>query len=245
MYGQNIPAKRRTESDGFLVHSMFLTIQGEGPLSGSPALFVRFTGCNLRCGFCDTDFEAGKRYSAEELDSEIARQLPLGIPYRIVLTGGEPMLQPLPSLLQLLYNRGLKWQVDIETAGTAWPTGMENVAYGVNIICSPKTPKVLPEVEKNTTAWKYVIRNGHVNVFDGLPAGNPQFVAPSIFGRASASTVDVFRPSTAVAKERIFVQPCDEGNAECNKGNMEAAIESSMLFGYRLSLQIHKIAGLQ
>ena len=49
MFGKNEIAKARSVEDGYLVHSMFHTLQGEGPFAGHPALFVRFAGCNLRC----------------------------------------------------------------------------------------------------------------------------------------------------------------------------------------------------
>ena len=79
------------------VTEIFFSIQGEGSRAGRPCTFVRFTGCDLRCGYCDTPyaFHGGEDLSLEEILEAVARH-----PTRFVLlTGGEPMLQKeLPAL---------------------------------------------------------------------------------------------------------------------------------------------------
>jgi 7-carboxy-7-deazaguanine synthase len=96
------------------VTEIFFSIQGEGSRAGRPCTFVRFTGCDLRCGYCDTAyaFEGGKDMAAEEILAEVARH-----PTRFVmLTGGEPMLQRgLPELVETLIAR--EYEVAIETHG--------------------------------------------------------------------------------------------------------------------------------
>lgn len=58
MFGNNPIRKQVLRDDGALyISGIFATIQGEGPLTGTPAIFIRLSGCNLQCGFCDTDFE--------------------------------------------------------------------------------------------------------------------------------------------------------------------------------------------
>jgi 7-carboxy-7-deazaguanine synthase len=96
------------------VTEIFFSIQGEGSRAGRPCVFVRFTGCDLRCGYCDTAyaFTGGRDMSRGEIVEAVARH-----PSRFVLlTGGEPMLQKdLPALAEELVTRG--YEVAVETHG--------------------------------------------------------------------------------------------------------------------------------
>ncbi|WP_158742806.1 7-carboxy-7-deazaguanine synthase [Acidisphaera sp. L21] len=113
----------------YTVHEIFLTQQGEGVNLGRTCVFVRFAGCNLWsgreqdraaavCRFCDTEFVGGAKYrSADELADAIAAHWPAGQPgRRLVLTGGEPLMQVDPALLAALKARGF-W-IAVETNGT-------------------------------------------------------------------------------------------------------------------------------
>jgi 7-carboxy-7-deazaguanine synthase len=116
------------------VTEIFYSIQGESTLAGEPTVFVRFTGCDLRCQYCDTEyaFYGGRSMSRAEILAEVARY-----PARFVcLTGGEPTLQKeLPELAQDLLDRG--YQVSLETHGQR-PLGA--VPRGVRKIVDLKTP---------------------------------------------------------------------------------------------------------
>lgn len=234
MFGTNEVAKRRKAADGFLLHSIFYTLQGEGPAAGVPAVFVRFSGCNLRCNFCDTDFAASEQIGALQLVTRIQKLIPHFSNYRIVLTGGEPMLQPLSTLIKLLHSRGIEEKVDIETAGTVWPDNFGEVVDNVRIICSPKTGSVHPNIKLHATAWKYIIKAGQTSEIDGLPIGSTQ---------AGLSIPDqiIFRPPPMA---QVYVQPCDEQDRNLNAANAAAAASSAMQYGYRLSMQLHKLVGL-
>lgn len=99
------------------VAEVFCSLQGEGFLTGTESLFIRVSGCNLRCWFCDTRYASwepeGQLRSIEELVKETSR---LRSKY-VVLTGGEPMLFPAVVPLTLaLKERG--YHITIETAGT-------------------------------------------------------------------------------------------------------------------------------
>lgn len=99
------------------IAELFYSLQGEGSLLGVPSVFVRSTGCNLRCSWCDTPYTSWQPEGDEiPLDDLIARVL--AYPARhAVLTGGEPMIQPqLVPLSQALRQAG--WHITIETAGT-------------------------------------------------------------------------------------------------------------------------------
>ena len=100
-----------------LITEIYKSLQGESTYAGLPCVFVRLTGCNLRCSWCDSEytFTGGKRMSAEEVFDEVARLSPNG--GLIEITGGEPMLQEreLLPFLQRLLDAGYK--VLIETSG--------------------------------------------------------------------------------------------------------------------------------
>ncbi|RLS48639.1 MAG: 7-carboxy-7-deazaguanine synthase QueE, partial [Planctomycetota bacterium] len=99
------------------IAEVFHSIQGEGLLAGIPSVFVRTSGCNLRCWFCDTPYSSWEP-EGEKLDpAEILQQV-LDIDCKhVVITGGEPMLWP--SLVELVDGlRRAGRHVTVETAGT-------------------------------------------------------------------------------------------------------------------------------
>lgn len=91
---------------------MFYSVQGEGFHTGTPAVFVRLAGCNLKCPFCDTKHQQGKEMAEEEI-VDFASQYPARL---VVITGGEPALQLTASLVDKLQKSG-KF-VAVETNGT-------------------------------------------------------------------------------------------------------------------------------
>ncbi len=120
--------------DGLLVTEIFHSLQGETSLSGLPFAFIRLTGCNLRCTYCDSAyaFKGGKRMSIEGILSTIA---PYGVKH-VLVTGGEPLLQrQTPALVRALKNSGYK--VSIETHGEA---SVQDVVNDARIIMDIKTP---------------------------------------------------------------------------------------------------------
>lgn len=116
------------------LNELFLSLQGEGPFQGRPTLFARFTGCDLRCVWCDTAhaFHEGRGLSPDELLLEL-RAFPCR---RICLTGGEPLLQPdLPNLMSRLLTEG--WSVSLETGGHR---SLARVPAGVTKVVDVKCP---------------------------------------------------------------------------------------------------------
>ncbi len=133
----------------YAVKELFLTLQGEGMQAGRRAVFVRFAGCNLWsgreadranavCRFCDTDFVGtdgdggGKFTAARDLASAVARQWGPGSDRRyVVLTGGEPMLQVDPPLIDALHAEN--FEIGVESNGTI------AAVAGIDWLCiSPK-----------------------------------------------------------------------------------------------------------
>jgi 7-carboxy-7-deazaguanine synthase len=112
------PETRHTQETLF-VSEVFHSIQGEGKLVGVPSVFVRTSGCNLRCRWCDTPHTSwqaeGRSLSIAEVAVEVGRYAA----HHVVITGGEPMLAPgLGRLVSELSKAGL--HVTIETAGTVY-----------------------------------------------------------------------------------------------------------------------------
>lgn len=116
------------------VCEIFTSIQGEGTRAGRPCTFVRFTGCNLRCVYCDTVYAyyEGAEYSEDALVEEVK-----GRGQRLVeITGGEPLLQPgVPRLVKRLLDEG--FEVLVETNGTL---SIEEIDRRAVILMDVKTP---------------------------------------------------------------------------------------------------------
>ena len=131
-----------------LISEIFYSLQGEGSLVGVPSVFIRTSGCNLRCAWCDTPYASwkpeGNEMTIEQIVTEVERH-----PTRfVVVTGGEPMIaKGMPKLLSTLKTKGK--HITIETAGTVAPGG---VACDLASL-SPKLANSTPSVETAGAAW--------------------------------------------------------------------------------------------
>ena len=216
MFGQN-PIRPPEKGDGsrLLVQEIFPTIQGEGPLAGVPAVFLRLGGCNLACTFCDTEFESFKEWKLADVVKEVhalaeMRKL-------VVITGGEPLRQPIEKLCEALIAAG--FTVQIETNGTLW----RNLHEAVRIVVSPKNTgtgyhPLRPDVAARAEAIKFIIS-----------ATDPLY-----------NDIAHLTPHAS----QIYVQPMDEGDAQKNAANLKRCLEISNQTGVKLSLQLHKIMGI-
>lgn len=249
-----IMRKREVHPHGDLeVHSIFLTIQGEGPYAGQVAVFIRLAGCNLQCPGCDTEYTRGS--AIEPVESIVTRVAmvrsadsgPLVLPL-VVITGGEPFRQNIIPLIRSLKMVG--YQVQVETNGTLG--FMDEVMNEVvdkrrvakvpdfDIVVSPKAGKVHEDLHSRIIAYKYVVNLGEVDQQDGLPT--------SVLGMPG-------RPARPHKFYRgpIYIQAADEsvGAGELllagrkNVENQRVAIASAMKFGYTLGMQLHKIIDLE
>lgn len=239
---QQQPEKQDRREDGsVVVHSIFYTIQGEGPFAGDPAVFVRLAGCNLQCPACDTEYTSNRlRMNPDHVFREVCTQLREVVSWLprfafagtlVVITGGEPFRQNIQPLVAYLLSRDLR--VQIETNGTLYP-GDAFPFYHPNlrVVCSPKTSVVHKKLVPHVDAFKYVATGSSI-MEDGLPRhalehpnGGQLFRPPADWGGT------------------IYLQPVDEQNEAKNAYNRAAVIASCMRHGYRLCLQLHKIIGL-
>lgn len=209
----------------YSVKEIFYTLQGEGANAGRPAVFCRFSGCNLWtgreedrssavCKFCDTDFVGtdgtygGKYKSADELADVIAGFWPVvDVNNRfVVMTGGEPLLQVDDVLVAAIHRRGFK--IAVETNGSILAPD------GIDWIC------VSPKVGAD-----WVQRKGHELKVVWPQAG------------LDLATLE------SVEFENCFLQPMDSLD---RVANTQACIEMCLRHPtWRLSLQTHKITGIR
>ena len=243
MFGNNVPMKPQQQVPNLLVREVFATIQGEGPFTGRPAVFVRLGGCNLRCKFCDTDFDVDKSVvqspeATADWIAETAREQWGRCEHAIVVvTGGEPLLQNLGNLFEALDPYRFA-AIQVETSGSvAPPPGYQD--WSVTTVVSPKTPKVDRETAMLAGCYKYVIRDRDP-VDEG---GIPYYQAI----QADAKPMDVARPPAWVT---VWLQPVEayhgDGTVdrEATQSNERWATQVAIDFGHCLSLQVHKHAGL-
>ncbi len=211
------------ESTVYLIKEIYYTLQGEGTHAGRPAVFCRFSGCNLWsgreedrakaiCSFCDTDFRGtdgpgGGKFKAIELALQIRKAWPVDskLPPFVVCTGGEPLLQLDESLIKTFHEEGI--EIAIETNGTL------EVPSGIDWICvSPKAGS--DWVQKSGQELKLVF---------------PQAGAmPELF--------------TSYAFDHFYLQPMD-GPDQIE--NIRLATDYCLAHPqWHLSLQTHKLIGI-
>lgn len=229
------PERGDYRPDGTLdVVKVWPTIQGEGPFTGEPSVFVRLAGCNLQCRFCDTDYTSQRiEYTPEALRNKVDSALAMSWRKRkqklLVITGGEPFRQNLARFAFRMVNED--WRIQIETNGTLFDSAMPYEL--VHTVCSPKNQSVDVRymVPKFVWAWKYVLDADNIDD-DGLPgitlgAGRPA------------------RPPTHVPPNMIYVQPMDAQDPEENERHLDAAVRVCLQYGYRLNMQVHKMIGVE
>ena len=135
--------------NAMLISEIFYSVQGEGTLLGTPSVFVRTSGCNLRCSWCDTPYASWKPEGTEMSLSELIEKVNAHPTRFVVVTGGEPMIaKEMPALLAALRAAGK--HITIETAGTIPPDG---VACDLASI-SPKLSNSTPGEAEAGQAWK-------------------------------------------------------------------------------------------
>ena len=124
----------------YRVNDIFYSLQGEGHNTGRAAVFIRFAGCNLRCSFCDTEFDTYREMTAEEIVASINTYSARFV----VLTGGEPTLQVDEAFVDLLHQYG--FEVAMESNGTR--------AAPKNLDWLTVSPKISGEKWKVESGWR-------------------------------------------------------------------------------------------
>lgn len=218
-------AEKINHKQGLLeIHSIFDTIQGEGPYTGKHAVFIRLAGCNLECPGCDTDYTSDRKSMG--VVEILERIVEVSTAKFVVITGGEPFRQNITELVNKLLENN--YDVQIETNGTIY---LDEFPYDkVCVVCSPKTPKIHPKIRTYIKHFKYVI--------------DSDFVTPE---HLPIKVLDLDMGSVAEPSEGcvVYVQPYDTKDELRNKNNLNACIDCVMTKGYTLCLQTHKIIGVE
>lgn len=137
------------------VNEIFSSFQGEGVYVGTPATFLRLSGCNLNCSFCDTDFKKYEELSVSMVKSIIVEHMTKHKTNILIITGGEPLLQ-YDEVKQLINQ--LNCKVQIETNGT-----IIKVPLNATYMISPKKniEKIFQFYKNYDKAYfKFIIQNG-------------------------------------------------------------------------------------
>lgn len=263
MYGANIRRSKDHSNPGsLLVHTIFPTVQGEGPYSGVPAVFVRLAGCNLACTFCDTAFDVPEGTPPEAIEAwrhtvgnvyNTVRELcgsvvNGGERELVVLTGGEPLRQDCSQLVERLLARA---DVQVETAGSIDSNllGARAPSAGdrkLTFVVSPKTAEL-------AKGFKQALEQGSPNVYlkyvvdascaERLVPDDLWSWMPLMSQRGMPTQKPVYHPPQ-FAKDRVYVQPMDTSDDAQRIRNTEAALAICDATGFRFSLQQHKLLGL-
>jgi len=201
-----------------VVSEVFHSIQGESTRAGLPCVFVRLTGCNLRCRWCDTAyaFHGGRTMSVDEVVAEVARR---GCPL-VELTGGEPLLQAdaIPLMAELL-RRG--YRVLLETGGSL---PIDAVPEGVIRIVDVKCPG---SGEADSNRWE--------NLAGLRPDDEVKFV---IAGRADYDwAADIVRGHRLTERCAVLFSPVhgEVEPAELARWVLEGGLP------VRVQIQLHKV----
>ena len=198
---------------------IFASVQGEGLRQGEPTIFVRLSGCNRRCDFCDTKkaWRGGRETPVEKIAGEVLR-LRLGSPAEwVCLTGGEPLAQDVRPLVRRLHEEGLK--VQVETNGTFPP---EPGADWLTVSPKPPDYDFHPGFLKRAREVKLVVcRTLTLDTVRTMrtifPPATPLILQP--------------QSNTAWSRKKALMILQDAGR--------------SGLIGIRLSVQLHKVYGLR
>lgn len=218
----------------YRINELFYSLQGEGRNTGRAAVFIRFSGCNLRCPFCDTDFSTYTEMTLDDILEAIRPWRHCGF---VVLTGGEPSLQTDDTLVDALHQEG--FYIAMETNGT------HTVPKGIDwVTVSPKTGFV-----KNAPAIV-------VQKIDELKVIWGPTPSPSLYGGeeipqvlktwSDKLTTPLHNREGLGAGPLLYLQPCDIGDEECNREITRQCVEYIKEHPeWRLSLQTHKLINIR
>lgn len=220
------------------ISEMFYSVQGEGSLTGVPSVFVRTSGCNLRCAWCDTPYASWSPEGPEMTLAEIMAEVMKHPAQHVVVTGGEPMVaKGIQELITGLQAAGK--HVTIETAGTVAPGSLKVDLASL----SPKLANSTPSLEKAGAAWvqrheqtrlqpsvlKAWVENSHDYQL--------KFVISTPADLAEAQEI-ITHIGLTIPAEKILLMP--EGTSmETMRTRYPLLIDACLKHGYRLSPRLH------
>ena len=142
------------------INEIFFSIQGEGNKIGIPTIFIRFSGCNLDCNYCDTYHQKGDMMSVDRIMEEITKY-----PVKeVCITGGEPLIQLTPLKLLILKLKQHGYVITLETNGTFYDDILNHVdlvSFDIKLPSSgvQSNPDLIKYLDPKRTQLKFVIGN--------------------------------------------------------------------------------------
>ena len=192
------------------ISEIYASLQGEGRYAGTPSTFIRTSGCNLRCTWCDTPFTSWEPTGSERsVDDVLDAVAALGLRHAVV-TGGEPLILPdIPDLCRRLRDAGV--HVTIETAGSVLPAA-EPTAIADFLSISPKLASSAPS---SATAGAWAARHEAARRRDDVLVALMQaphqlkFVisTPADLAEACAWIDDLAQAGATVDPDAVFLMP--------------------------------------
>lgn len=205
--------------------STFFTIQGEGDSIGKPAVFLRLHLCNLTCTWCDTPYtwkRTTPEFWQESQDWDIDRavsEISIFNQHRLVLTGGEPMMQQ--KMISQLLKRVPDWDIEIETNGTISP--IQDLAERCQFNVSPK-------LANSGNKERSRLKPDVLRAYNALPKTTFKFVAQSV---DDVREIDAIVAECAIDPHKIIIMP--EGKNEASiREHALAVVEEVKNRGWRL-----------
>jgi 7-carboxy-7-deazaguanine synthase len=220
------------------IAEIFYSIQGEGELTGVPSVFVRTSGCNLRCRWCDTPYASwnpeGAAWTPEALFAEITKHAPAR---HVVFTGGEPLLwKELPGLVRELRIGG--WHVTLETAATIPP---ENLEYDLASL-SPKLSSATPLPHEIDASWiaRHEATRFQPKILQAWLQGGAYQLKFVVSTRNDLGEIDALLNQTGVVvpPHRIFLMPEGTDSETLQRRGVEVA-EWCKQRGFRFCDRLH------
>jgi 7-carboxy-7-deazaguanine synthase len=215
------------------ISEIFYSIQGEGSLVGVPSVFVRTSGCNLRCVWCDTPYTS---WAPEGEDWPLSRILKTIDSFRathVVVTGGEPMIAPqIGDLTQQLHQRGL--HITIETAGTV------NTPVACDLMSiSPKLKNSTP-LERDSGGWaqQHDRLRWQPAIVKELIAAYPYQLKFVVADPQDLAEVNQIRQALEAPRSNILLMPEGTTSEAIRKRGLWLA-EICKEHGYRFSPRLH------
>lgn len=242
-----------------LVTKVFYTIQSEGPLTGTPAIFIRLAGCNkgdkISCPDCDTNFlyDEGKVLSTTDLVELVKTQCLAPDPPLVVITGGEPMLQDnITRLIGRLHLAGCR--VQIESNGDRLAAGFieSDVCRRAMLVVSPKINpsskqynRLSEAVFKRADYLKFIVDAHKASPYHLLPPYVYEWsMAKNSGDRVYVSPWTVYQRGVELDETASIWQE-DLIDKERTRANMAHAVSLCLRHGHKLSLQTHLITGVE
>jgi 7-carboxy-7-deazaguanine synthase len=184
------------------IAEIFYSIQGEGSLAGVPSVFVRTSGCNLRCEWCDTPYTSWQPEGEERSVDEIVAAVASFAPTHVVVTGGEPMLvREIPELIARFRASG--YHVTVETAGTVY----QAVACDLMSI-SPKLANSTPRTrEAGRWAAQHERLRYQPDVLKRLIAENPYQLKFVVCGPEDLEEIGRIVEEIGAERDRVILMP--------------------------------------